>query len=97
VRCLPNPRSFLPHRLGVGASIGQNDVEAAGDMAAVAVLNEAWEPTAADEERVRRWHVSLAECFAEPWRQADPIFLLALAGAHDAAKPAESKPRERCS
>jgi hypothetical protein len=47
------------------------------------------EATAADRERERRWHATLAECFAEPWRKAEPIFLLALAGTQTAAVPAE--------
>ncbi|HEV2515801.1 MAG TPA: L-rhamnose mutarotase [Devosia sp.] len=38
-------------------------------------------PTAAEEARDRAWHASLAECFPEPWRPADPIFSLAVAGS----------------
>ena len=37
-------------------------------------------PTEEDAERGRQWHATLAECFAEPWRLADPIFSLATAG-----------------
>lgn len=38
------------------------------------------EPTAVEEELDRRWHASLAECFAQPWELAEPIFMLSLAG-----------------
>lgn len=39
-------------------------------------------PPATDEDaaRAKAWHASLAACFAEPWRPADPIFILATAG-----------------
>ncbi|MNL68322.1 hypothetical protein D3C87_1930320 [compost metagenome] len=38
------------------------------------------EPTPEALEQAARWHASLAECFAEPWRTADRIFSLATAG-----------------
>ncbi|QDZ11356.1 hypothetical protein [Devosia ginsengisoli] len=38
------------------------------------------EPTEESKQQAARWHASLAECFAEPWRPAPIIFSLALAG-----------------
>jgi len=37
-------------------------------------------PTADGEAQAARWHASLAECFAEPWRRATQIFSLTTAG-----------------
>jgi hypothetical protein len=37
------------------------------------------EPTELETEQDRRWHASLAECFAQPWQRAEPIFMLSLA------------------
>lgn len=41
------------------------------------------QPEATEESKAfaAKWHAALAECFAEPWKQADPIFSLATAGS----------------
>jgi hypothetical protein len=44
-------------------------------------------PDAREQEMTRDWHACLAECFAEPWRVAAPIFCLAIAGALHGTRP----------
>ncbi len=39
--------------------------------------------TEEDAERGRQWHATLEDCFAEPWRLADPIFNLDTAGTNE--------------
>jgi hypothetical protein len=50
-------------------------------------------PDAREQQMVRDWHARLAECFAEPWRTAPPIFCLALAGSVPGLRPGPSASR----